>query len=91
MQPAFYLFIHAVYMASHSQINTFKDRAILVGLSPVYALLQYTKLLGASPGVHSAYNRKVGESYLQLLTLENCFKVQVFIEFFLETLPQMIV
>ena len=39
LQPVFYLFIHTVYMASHSEINTFKDRVILVGLSPVYALL----------------------------------------------------
>ena len=41
--------------------------------------------------MHSAFNRKVGDNYLQLLTLENCFKVQVFVEFLLETVPQMIV
>lgn len=26
-----------------------------------------------------------------MITLENCFKVQIFVEFFLETVPQMIV
>jgi hypothetical protein len=57
----------------------------------VYAVLQYTKLLAAFPSIHQWYIAKAGDNYLQLLTLENTFKVQVFLEFFLETLPQMIV
>ena len=91
LQPFFYFFIHVIYMASHTQIKTVKERTILILLSPVYAFLQYTKLLGAFPSVHHWYVAKAGDNYLQLLTLENTFKVQVFIEFFLETLPQMIV
>jgi hypothetical protein len=91
LQPFFYFFIHVIYMASHTQIKTVRDRAVLIFLSPVYAVLQYTKLLAAFPSIHQWYMAKAGDNYLQLLTLENTFKVQVFLEFFLETLPQMIV
>ena len=48
IQPIWYVFLHAIYMVSHSQIETQKERLILVGLSPLYAVLQYTKVLGAS-------------------------------------------
>jgi len=57
----------------------------------LYAVLQYTKLLGAFPNVHKWFLSKGDvKGTLPLLTIENCFKVQLFTEFFLQTLPQMI-
>ena len=48
LQPIFYIFLHLVYMAANSEIQTVTQRVKLIALSPVYAALQYTKLLGAS-------------------------------------------
>jgi hypothetical protein len=39
LQPIMYLFVHAIYMASHAAIESPKDRFALVSLSPLYALL----------------------------------------------------
>jgi hypothetical protein len=64
-----------------------------VSLSPLYAILQYVKLLPATPRFHAWYTSKcqlLQKSKLKLATLENSFKVQVFTQFFLETLPQLI-
>lgn len=92
IQPVFYFFVHLVYMSSNEDILSFSQRAKLVLLSPVYAFLQYTKLLGASSRLHKLlYDRQLDvKRPLPLVTLENCFKVQVFTEFFLQTIPQMI-
>ena len=91
LQPIFYAFLHIVYMASNPEIETLSQRIKLVLLSPVYAALQYTKLLGASTVIQKKlYDKLDVKKPLQLVTLENCFKVQVFGEFFLQTLPQMI-
>jgi hypothetical protein len=55
-------------------------------------VLQYTKLLGALPNLHKKlYDRLDVKNPLPLTTLENCFKVQIFVEFFLQTIPQMII
>lgn len=39
LQPVLYLFIHAIYMASHTAIESYKDRMVLISLSPIYAIL----------------------------------------------------
>ena len=39
LQPIFYAFLHIVYMASNSEIETLSQRIKLVLLSPVYAAL----------------------------------------------------
>lgn len=92
LQPILYVFVHAIYMASHTTIENYKDRMVLVSLSPVYAILQYTKLLSAHGGLHKWFVEitRVGGK-LKLISLENCFKVGVFIEFFLQTVPQMVI
>ena len=64
----------------------------MILLSPVYALLQYTKLLASFERVHDFFisKFKIADN-IKFITLENCFKVQVFVEFFFETLPQLII
>lgn len=94
IQPIWFFFVHFIYMASNQQLEGAKERLLLIALSPVYAILQYLKLLGAFPQVHEWYIRRTGREekpQVQLLTLENCYKVQVFTEFFLENIPQIII
>ena len=92
LQPIFYIFLHLVYMAANSEIQTVTQRVKLIALSPVYAALQYTKLLGASSFAQKKlYDKLEVSAPLKLVTLENCFKVQVFTECFLSTIPQMII
>jgi hypothetical protein len=77
-----------LYMASHADIQSQRERLKLICMSPLYALLQYTKILGASKRVHDKiYGRLDVKDELQLTALENCFKVQLFSEFFLQNLP----
>ena len=89
LQPIWYFFLHFVYMASQAHSPT--DKVKLVLLSPVYAALQYLKVLSAFPSVHRWFTNRQGGNALPLTTLENSFKVQVFTECLLETIPQMII
>jgi len=92
LQPLFYAFVFAISMASSPLVESTLERFRMVLVAPVYALLQYLKLLGAFEGVHGFFLERfrVREN-VKLVSLENCFKVQVFVEFGLENLPQLIV
>jgi hypothetical protein len=75
-------------MSSNTLIENNRDRFKMVVISPVYAVLQYLKLLGTFERVHEWFilKFKVKEN-IKLVSLENCFKIQIFVEFFLENLP----
>lgn len=63
-------------MASHASIKSSGDRFKKICLVPFYAILQYTKLLGGFPIIHSFFVNKFGAiDKLPLLTIENCFRV----------------
>lgn len=91
IQPIWYLFIYLIYVASHTKIETTKERLKYAAWGPFYALLQYLKLLSLNSRMHDIFIKRLNvvEGY-KLLTLENCYKVMIFTEFFLETLPQII-
>ena len=76
IQPIWYIFLYTVYMASHTTIESPKERLRLILLSPLYALLQYSKILGGFFKLHDFFliRFKIKDT-LQLLTLENCFKI----------------
>lgn len=63
-------------MASNSLIDNNKERFRMIALSPLYAVLQYLKLLGTFEKVHNYFvvKFKVQEN-IKLMTIENCFKV----------------
>lgn len=76
IQPIWYLFLFIIYMASHSGVETGKERFKLMLLAPLYGVLQYSKVLSASPQLHEFFLTRfhLTESF-KLITLENCFKV----------------
>ncbi len=76
IQPIWYIFIYMVYIASHAEIHSTKERFIKLLGTPVFALLEYLKLLPGIERLHDFF------SYLfsmtdkhKLLTIENCYKV----------------
>lgn len=92
IQPIFYIFLFIIYMASSPQIDNNKERFRMILISPLYALLQYTKVLAAHERVHDYFLKKFNiKENMKLITLENCFRVQIVAEFALENLPQMII
>lgn len=70
-----------------------KKKAKYFLVSPLYSLLMYTKLLPAINKLHISFVRvfKIDHEMFLLLSSENCFQVQIFTEFFLQTLPQLII
>ncbi len=60
----------------------------MIMIAPIYAILQYTKVLGSFERVHDLFITKFKMAdNIKFITLENCFKVQIFVEFLFETMP----
>ena len=53
IQPVWYFFLYFIYIAANSHISSQRERMKLLLLSPLYTILQYLKLLGASTTVHT--------------------------------------
>ena len=87
-QPAFYWFMYTLYCVNHPDCRDNKERFKKLALGPVYAALQQTKILATFDGVYRWFEElfEMREPF-HLLTIENCFKVQVFLELTLSTLP----
>lgn len=92
VQPAFYGFMYSLYIGQHGDCHSFKERIQKLVLSPIYALLQQTKLLGGVPLVHKKFEAlfRFREPF-HLLTLENCFKVQTVVELLFATIPELVI
>lgn len=55
MQPVWYIFIYFVYIASHTDIGTARERTIKMLITPIYAILQYFKVLAVSDRIHTMF------------------------------------
>ena len=75
-QPVWYFFIYLVYIASHTEISSGKERTIKLLIAPIYLALQYLKLLPGIERVHYlfSYMFSFSEKH-KFLTLENCYKL----------------
>ena len=68
--------MYTVYVGSHQDCDSAKDRFKKMALGPLYALTQQTKILGGIEKVHDKFaNWFVMKEPFHLITLENCFKV----------------
>lgn len=87
-QPVFYWFMYTLYIINHPDCRDHAERFKKLALGPLYAILQQTKLLSAVDPIYRKFEEwfEMREPF-HLLTVENCFKVQTFLELFLSTFP----
>jgi hypothetical protein len=92
MQPLWYVFMFVVYVVSHEEIGLAKERCEKVLLSIPYAGLQWFKLMGSfeqfNEFIYEKFSRR--DQFL-LFNLENSYRIQIFVELILQTLPQIII
>ena len=92
-QPLWYLFIYVLYMGQHSDIRTGGERCKKIAVSPLFMLAMQFKLLSSLDNIHHRFSIRFNlpEVKFKLMTLENLFRIQTFLELFLLTVPMMIV
>jgi len=92
-QPLWTMFIFLLYIGQHSEIRTGGSRCKKILLSPVFALAMQSKVLSGVDGIHHRFCIRFGlqETKFKLMTLENLFRIQTFMELFLLTVPMLIV
>ena len=91
-QPLWHLFIYVLYMGQHNDIRTGGERCKKIVISPLFALAMQAKLLANFDSIHHRFCIRFNtpDVKFNLMTLENLFRIQTFLELFLLTLPQMI-
>lgn len=76
VQPVWYMFMFLVYVASHEEIDSAKERRSKMLLALPYSLLQQLKLMGSSEArnkmIYDKFQRK--DQFL-LFNLENSYRV----------------
>ena len=92
-QPLWHLFIYVLYMGQHSDIRSGSERCKKLAVSPLVALAMQSKLLAGVDEIHHRFTIRfnVSEMKFKLMTLENLYRIQTFLELFLLTIPMMIV
>lgn len=96
LQPLFYGFVFAVYGLSHP--NSDPDRKVRMKylyLSPLFSVLMYFKLLPAYEKIFRWFSHKfkisMEDNNMAMFTIENYYRLQIFVELFLQTIPMMII
>ena len=91
-QPVWYIFMFVVYVASHEEIDSAKERAEKMCLALPYALLHQFKLMGSFETCNSfIYHKFARRDQFLLFNLENSYRVQIVAELILEALPQIMI
>ena len=92
-QPLWYCFIYVLYMGSAGEAAPCGTRCCYILLAVVYYLTMWAKLLAGSERFHRWTLARLGidETAYQLMSLENCFRVQTFVELFAHTVPMIII
>ena len=93
LPPLWYLFIYILYMGSHQEIETGRDRMRKILLSPLYMLAMQFKIYAGIDRFNAWFLKKFQfeELTFNLMTLEKSFRVQVIIELISHTLPMIII
>eukprot|EP00357_Protocruzia_adherens_P030569 CAMPEP_0115019876 /NCGR_PEP_ID=MMETSP0216-20121206/29740_1 /TAXON_ID=223996 /ORGANISM="Protocruzia adherens, Strain Boccale" /LENGTH=1212 /DNA_ID=CAMNT_0002391501 /DNA_START=210 /DNA_END=3848 /DNA_ORIENTATION=+ len=94
IQPLWYYFIFLMYYTSNVKIRINPVMKIVRGflLALVYALLMELRLLSGVRVINRAFSRFAGlplEDF-RLLNMENCWRLNIIFEIFLESFPQFI-
>ena len=92
-QPLWTLFIYVLYMGQHSDIRSGGERCKKIVVGPLVMLAMQAKLLAGVDAIHHRFTIRFNlpEVKFKLMTLENLFRIQTFLELFLLTVPMMIV
>lgn len=92
-QPLWCIFIYVLYMGQHSDIRTGGDRCKKIAVGLPFMLAMQVKLLSGIDSIHHRFTIRFNlpEVKFKLMTLENLFRIQTFLELFLLTVPMMIV
>lgn len=92
-QPLWYMFIYILYMGQHNDIRTGGERCKKIVIGPLFALAMQVKLLSGIDGIHHRFCVRFNtpDVKFNLMTLENLFRIQTFLELFLLTIPHMII
>lgn len=92
-QPLWSLFIYILYIGQHSDIRSGGDRCKKILIGPLMMLAMQAKLLSGIDSIHHRFTIRfsLSEVKFKLMTLENLFRIQTFLELFLLTVPMMIV
>jgi len=80
-------------MGQHSDIRSGGERCKKIAVGPLVMLAMQAKLLSGLDGIHHRFTIRFNllEVKYKLMTLENLFRIQTFLELFLLTVPMMIV
>ena len=90
-QPIFYLMLYTIYIGQHQKIPA-QERCSKLWQGPLYSFLMQVRLLGGAVGVHNFFIKRFSNpEKFKFISLENAFKTQVFVEFFLLTVPELTV
>ena len=87
------MFVYILYMGQHSDIRSGGERCKKISASLPMALAMQTKLLTGLDGIHHRFCLRFNtpEVKFNLMTIENLYRVQTFVELFLLTVPMMII
>ena len=91
-QPLWSMFVYILYMGQATDIREGGERCKKIGVGPLFALAMQSKLLASVDSIHHKFCVKFGvpDVKFNLMTLENLYRIQTFLELFLLTLPMMI-
>ena len=91
-QPLWSLFIYVLYIGQHADLAN-SDRCRKLAIGPLFMLAMQAKVLSGHDGVHRRFCARfdLSETKFALMTRENLYRVQTVLEFFLLTVPMMIV
>ena len=92
-QPLWSMFIYILYIGQHSDIRHGSERCKKIIFSPIFMLSMQTKVLSGFDSLHHRFCVRFGlpDVKFNLMTLENLYRVQTFLEFLFLTIPMLIV
>ena len=96
LQPMLLCFLFAVYGLTHPNADKdWKVRIKYLYLSPLFGVLMYFKLLPTFSKIHSWFCRQFNidfeDNVMGMFTIESFYRIQIFIELFLQNIPMMII
>lgn len=92
-QPLWSMFIYILYIGQHSDIRQGSERCRKILIGPIFMLATQSKVLSGFDGLHHRFCVRFGlpDTKFNLMTLENLYRVQTFLEFLFLTIPMLIV
>ena len=94
LQPMLLCFLFAVYGLTHPNADKdWKVRMKYLYLSPLFCLLMYFKLLPTYQKLYNWFSRRfkidIEDNNMAMFSIESFYRIQIFIELFLQNIPMM--